>query len=122
MVVRCWLEVWDHDLENRLEAGYVSDEGLLFDQLCSFVPFEDWYSVFLCEPMEYWARTRVYLGPMRFPDINRAKSDVYNMEDWIFDPKKNQQLVIEKRRTPGLRVLPTQGNPYIAVAPAALRQ
>ncbi len=98
----------------------MSDEGLLFDQLCAFVPFEDWYRVFLCEPMEYWAKTRVY-GPARFTDINDAKSDVYNMEDWIFDTKKNQQLVIQKRRIPGLRVLPTQGNPYIAVAPAALR-
>ena len=114
MVACCWLEVCDHDFENRLVAGYVSEEGRMFDQLCAFVPFEDWYRVFLCKPMEYWATTHVY-GPTRSTDINYAKSDVDNMTDWIFDMKKNQQLVIQKRRTPGLRVLRTQGNPYIAV-------
>lgn len=31
------------------------------------------------------------------------------MTDLILDTKKNQQLVVQKRRIPGLRVLPTQG-------------
>lgn len=120
MVVRCRLEVFDHDLKNQLKTGYVSNKGDLFDQLCAFVPFEDWYSVFLCKQREFWYRTHVY-GPASVTDINDAKSDVSNMEDWIFDKNKNQQLVIQKRPITGLRVLPTQGNPYIAVVPAALR-
>jgi hypothetical protein len=126
MVARCWLEVWDHGLENRLVAGYVSDSphaGVLFDQLCVFVSWEDWDEVFLCAPMELeWGRTRVYWCTSS-PNRDYAMSDVHNMTDWILDTKKNQQLVIRKRRTPGLREghefetgvkFRAQGNPYMA--------
>ncbi len=103
MVARCWLEVWDYGLENRLTAGYVNDNGPLntiFDQLCAFARFENWDRVFLCHPMKFRTdrTTYVYTRPTRrVVNINEAMLDVENNESWILDTNRNLMLVIELR-------------------------
>jgi len=52
MVASRELEVWDYDLKNMIKSGHVYNNELLFDQLCKFVPFEDWYEVFLRQPVK----------------------------------------------------------------------
>jgi len=108
MVDRRELEVWDYDLENRLKAGHVSDNGLVFDQLCAFVPFEDWEEVLLCLRDGFDSRILVCNGPS-YTEKNKAMSKVLNRTHYIFDPTDVKRLVIRMRRRTGLRAPDTQG-------------
>jgi hypothetical protein len=107
MVAPRRLEVWDYDLENRLQAGHVYNDGRVFDQLCVFAPFEDWDEVLLCPPNELWSRFLVCSG---HPDTkDKAMNRVDRWTNTIFDPVSHKILVIRMRATTGLRAPDTQG-------------
>jgi len=55
----CWVEVYDCDPGDnpetavRINSGYISDAGTVFDQLCALLPLAKWQEVYCCDPPEY---------------------------------------------------------------------
>jgi hypothetical protein len=101
-----WLEVWDYDFKERINAGYVTNDKPLFDQLCSFVSFEKWNEVRYCFPMQYRAQVPIYKVDFNTIDVNmnKAKQGLEVAHDYIF--RSDNQLVLQMLKTPD--------NPYIS--------
>ncbi len=101
-----WLEVWDYDFKDRINAGYVTDDKPLFDQLCSFMPFEKWNQVLHCYPMEYGDQVLICKVDRNTVDggIKKANHDLRVVHNRIF--RSDDQLVLQMRATPD--------NPYIS--------
>ena len=104
----CWVEVYsDETLQTRLKAGYVSNQGLLWEKLANRVPWIDVKAVYMCEPEWRFAKIdskimvynedtyRKHHAEEDFLDYVAARCARSNKE--IFESWPKRMLIVIKR-------------------------
>jgi len=119
MVLRTWVEVWDYDHVDRLKAGYVSENGKdVLEQLSEIVPWEQWETIYVCDPMRYENKL-VICRDCSSENYTYIKTRITNYKKFIFDESSNNQVVIQKRKSPQtlLQMDTTLNNIYCVQTP-----
>ena len=102
MLDHCWVEVYsDETCQTKLNAGYVDNASSMFEQLCKYLPWNEWNEVYMCPPQLYKNKTLIYKTFYgEDPLEGNAKMRINNFTEPIFILRPKELLVIIHRPKP----------------------
>jgi hypothetical protein len=104
-----WVEVWDHNMQKRLNCGYVANGNKvkcdsLWEQLIKYLPEEQWMQVWACRPGQQIDERQQVASFFREP---------YNPGGPILQARMNRWTELMFNQTPSLQLvirrIPIQG-------------